>query len=444
MQAPLQGVYHPRDPKSSDFYACVEDNFEELERVWDDKYQKQHGFWRPVIHDVIYNYLDCGDLHLGFARVLCSSCHLEFLLPYSCKGRYFCPSCHQKRVIAFAQRVETELLEKVPHSQYVVAIPKMLRVYFKHDRKLLGLLSQCFYQSLAEFFRAATEHQDAVPGVIISIQTYGRDPFPFHPHLHCLVSDGCFSRNGQFHPIPWVDTEKLMQLFRHKLFQELLARDLITSTTVDLLLSWRHPGFSVFRGEPVQPDHCAARERLVRYLLHPSFALDRLHYDSDTGTVIYHPAKNRSDRHSNSDSPTTSSALDWLAAVVTHIPDKGQQLLRYYGRYSNVRQAEKKSPTAAGQELHITLSSPEQDSEFRRQCRANWARLIKKIFQVDPLECPRCHGPMRIISFIEDPAVIKKILQHLKLWEVPKRSPPAKPPPRDFVYDSNFFDGLTN
>ncbi len=31
---------------------------------------------------------------------------------------------------------------------------------------------------------------------------------------------------------------------------------------------------------------------------------------------------------------TVSPALDWLAALVTHLPDKGQQLLRFYGRYS--------------------------------------------------------------------------------------------------------------
>jgi len=50
---------------------------------------------------------------------------------------------------------------------------------------------------------------------------------------------------------------------------------------------------------------------------------------------------------------------------------------------------------------------------------------------------------MRIISSIEDPPVIKKILLHLNLWEVPKRSPPSKTPPRDFVYDPDFFGGLT-
>jgi len=121
----------------------------------------------------------------------------------------------------------------------------------------------------------------------------------------------------------------MMRLFRHKLFQALLAKEIITTRIVDLLLSWQHPGFSVFRGEPAEPHDRAARERLVRYLLHPAFALDRLHYDPDTATVTCHPAKG-SDQDGKSDSPTISSALDWLAAVATHIPDKGQQLLRYY------------------------------------------------------------------------------------------------------------------
>ena len=80
MEAKAQGVYRPRNPKASDFYACVEDNFEELERVYDEKYQKQHGYWRPVIREVICKYLDCGDLRQGFARVRCSSCHAESLL----------------------------------------------------------------------------------------------------------------------------------------------------------------------------------------------------------------------------------------------------------------------------------------------------------------------------------------------------------------------------
>ncbi len=58
--------------------------------------------------------------------------------------------------------------------------------------------------------------------------------------------------------------------------------------------------------------------------------------------------------------------------------------------------------------------------EFRR----NWARLIQKIYQIDPLLCPKCQGAMKVISFIEDHALIKKILIHLGLCKTRNHDPP--------------------
>ena len=55
----------------------------------------------------------------------------------------------------------------------------------------------------------------------------------------------------------------------------------------------------------------------------------------------------------------------------------------------------------------------------------NWARLIQKIYQVDPLICPKCKGVMRIISFIEDRQIIRDIFTHLGLWLIRSRPPPA-------------------
>ena len=47
--------------------------------------------------------------------------------------------------------------------------------------------------------------------------------------------------------------------------------------------------------------------------------------------------------------------------------------------------------------------------------KSHWARMIKKVFEVDPLECPNCHQAMRIISCIDQGNVIYKILAHLGL-----------------------------
>ena len=93
-------VYRPRHPQDSDYYHCVEDYFETFVQSYDEQFSRQYGFWRPYIEQVIYRYLDCGDLQHGFARVKCKDCGHEYLLAFSCKRRHFCPSCHQKRVVA--------------------------------------------------------------------------------------------------------------------------------------------------------------------------------------------------------------------------------------------------------------------------------------------------------------------------------------------------------
>jgi hypothetical protein len=75
-----------------------------------------------------------------------------------------------------------------------------------------------------------------------------------------------------------------------------------------------------------------------------------------------------------------------------------------------------------------SILEPESSSE---EFRKSWARLIQKIYEVDPLTCPKCSGVMKVISVIEDEEVIKKILKHLGLWDIKTRPPPkATGPPR--------------
>jgi len=49
---------------------------------------------RTIGAEVLERFLDCGDLHKGFARVYCDQRGHDYLLAYSCKTRYFCLSCH--------------------------------------------------------------------------------------------------------------------------------------------------------------------------------------------------------------------------------------------------------------------------------------------------------------------------------------------------------------
>ena len=63
---------------------------------------------------MIERFIECGDPHHGFARIYCDACGHDYLLAYSCKTRYFCPSCHQKRVLLYGDWVEENVLAPVP------------------------------------------------------------------------------------------------------------------------------------------------------------------------------------------------------------------------------------------------------------------------------------------------------------------------------------------
>ena len=114
------------------------------------------------------------------------------------------------------------------------------------------------------------------------------------------------------------------------------------------------------------------------------------------------------------------SALDWLALIISHIPRHGEQMVRYYGYHSNAARGKRKKLGLNDAEIP-EIAGQEADSAYRKKCRANWARLIQKIYEIDPLTCPKCGGTMRVLAFIEEAAVILKILGHPGLWDVPKR-----------------------
>jgi hypothetical protein len=100
-------------------------------------------------------------------------------------------------------------------------------------------------------------------------------------------------------------------------------------------------------------------------------------------------------------------------------------MVRYYGYYSNVSHGKRKKADA-DDKIPCILEYELTDMAFRK----NWARLIQKIYEVDPLKCPKCQGSIRVIAFIEDEDVIKKILKHLGLWEVKRKpSPRSNGPP---------------
>ncbi|HEC61648.1 MAG TPA: hypothetical protein ENI27_05275 [bacterium] len=61
------------------------------------RFEREYGYFRPVIKKVVEKYLDCGNPKCGFARIRCGDCGPGRLLTFSSKVRGFCSSYHSKR-----------------------------------------------------------------------------------------------------------------------------------------------------------------------------------------------------------------------------------------------------------------------------------------------------------------------------------------------------------
>jgi hypothetical protein len=73
-------AYHPRKPQDSPLWKMLTDHYDSFEQGYDERFEKQHGFFRSIISEVVRDYLSCGDLRNGFARVRCNDCSDEYLL----------------------------------------------------------------------------------------------------------------------------------------------------------------------------------------------------------------------------------------------------------------------------------------------------------------------------------------------------------------------------
>jgi hypothetical protein len=159
---------------------------------------------------------------------------------------------------------------------------------------------------------------------------------------------------------------------------------------------------------------------VARYIERGPLALDKLSIQDD---IITYTTKD--------DAAHEFDALEFLATLSCHIPKPYESITRYYGRYSCRRRGER-AKLAPDNEAEIT------ESDYRRDFRASsWAACVKRIYEIDPLECPKCKAQMKIIAFIQDEHSIKDIM---KAQGIPDFQAP--PPIPKFINTSEAIDEL--
>ena len=305
--------YKPRHPEGTAVYQLFQDHFDSYIRAYEERFEPRSGPLRPVVVRSVEEFMSCGRLQGGFARIRCPQCRAEHLLAFSCRTRGgLCSSCQAKRSVLFAENLTTRILAPVPHRHWTFSIPRALRGLFERERALLGLLSRTGYDAILRSFQALFERHDVRPGCVISIQTHGAFGANFNPHLHGIVSDGVFSPEGEFLPLPSLDTAAIGELFRRLLLLRLHQAERLSERFRDQLLSWVHPGFSVFAGPPVEPTAVESLESQARYITRPALAMDALQKRDDGTLAMQTPPDPRTGA-----AMVVFDPLEWIHRITT-------------------------------------------------------------------------------------------------------------------------------
>ena len=246
----------------------------------------------------------------------------------------------------------------------------------------------------------------------------------WNPHFHAIVLEGGFDSEGTFFYIPFSGLENMIEYFRRSIFNLFLEKKLINEPLARNMLSWRHSGFSIDNSVRILDGK--SRESLAEYISRPPISLKKIHYESFKGRVLFHTRYNEYFK----ENLHMFEATDFLAELTQHIPPKGVQLIRRYGLYSsrikgnweNIPAVAERAP-AGWKKQHGMVPQvcdaesfdplSDTDSAEASAYKKAWARLLSKVYEIDPFICPRCGSEMMVIAIIQKPQEIERILRHL-------------------------------
>jgi len=476
-------TYRPRDPASV-LDQVVRDHFETF-RAHAAGLREGEGL-PGFVDQEFREFLRCGWLAGGFARLRCTRCRSERLVAFSCKGRGFCPSCGGRRMAEGAAHLVDHVLPDVPVRQWVLTLPQRLRYRLAWDHDGCRAVSRLFVRAVFGFLRRRARDRgvtDGRGGAVVVLQRFG-GALNLNVHLHALVLDGVFAREGgrlRFHPLPalatadvadvlativprvadwlarrgesdeadqgadaWAEAAPVLAGLAAASVQGVAALGRVAGTRAQRLgridaasdapglaeCQARQEGFDLHAAVRVGAGRRERLERVCRYVLRPPVAQDRLAVTS-AGRVRL------ALRHMWSDG-TTHLEFDpvaFLERLAVLVPRPRVNLILYHGVLA---------PRAAGRSDIVPrdVARPEGAPPGARGTGGRrWAALMRRTFEFDVLACAQCGGRLRLIALIESGAISQRVLRHLG---IPAEVPPARSaraPPLAYEPDDVFVRG---
>ena len=184
-------------------------------------------------------------------------------------------------------------------------------------------------------------------------------------------------------------------------------------------------GFSLHATVRCGADDRQALEQLCRYITRPALANERVQTNA-TGQVVLKLKTPWRDGTTH----LVMSPLEFMQRLAALVPRPRLHLIRFHGVLApNAKLRALVVPLVVpqGPEPAAPATPPaecEANCAHHRPVRLSWAKLLKRVFEIDMEHCPNCGGELKIIAAILEQPVIEKILTHLGLQA---RAPPRAP-----------------
>ena len=334
---------------------------------------------REVELENINKMIHCGDPSFGGALYCCEKCGHTKFVPFRCHSR-FCPTCGVLYSIKRTTAMSFKLI-RTTHRHCVFTIAEELRPFFLADRSLLSCLFQAVNQAVSRFFYNLNHKRHFVPGFICVLHTFGRD-LKWNPHIHCILSEGGFDKNGFWRSVTHFHYKYFRNAFQTVLLN-LMQNKLPTQfkKAKAQIYNRSKNGFYVY----MKPHKCEFHQILSyigRYLGRPVIATSRIdNYDRDNDTVTFHYNRHEDNKLIYETIP----ALEFSKRLMRHIPDKHFKMIRYYGIYARHRDSDK---------LIRRAIPPEKRKAYLSF--TTWRNAIIIAFGYDPIQCPHCGHTMTV------------------------------------------------
>ena len=471
--APHQPHYERHRPEQTPLYRLVRQHY----ATFAADVERATGTGLPqFIKDEFEAYLECGILAHGFLRLTCDGCARDTLVAFSCKRRGICPSCGTRRMVETAAALVDNILPRVPVRQWVLSFPIPLRSLFAIYPELITPVLRIVHRAINTHLikQAGIERQQAATGAITLIQRFG-SAANLNTHLHALVLDGVYrtadsasDTEPEFIEATAPDQQQLQTLLGKiiKRIMKLLTRhgylieeDGIVylartdSTDPDNVLAplqaasstWRiaqgpragrkvltivegagalreaHQlrdalcanisGFSLHAGVRCEANDRKGIEQLCRYITRPAISNERLAINREGNAVLKLKTPWR-----NGATHILLTPMEFMQRLAALAPRPRLHLIRFHGVLAP--NAKLRSQVAPNPVQQKTAGEGDCKHEHSAPVRMTWARLLKRVFDIDIERC-ECGGKLKLIAVIEEPAVIEKILTHLGLCAQP-------------------------